>query len=83
MSARFAIKAKMNLGIVSHLVYLLKINMNRPKAKRYKEMEVRLLSLCRDRASGQKTAEEALSGIAHNIRWTPCNRAEDYDEQDD
>ena len=43
----------------------------------YRDLQTRLLTLCRQRAAGNKTVEDFLSGIGHNIRWRPVNRHDD------
>ena len=42
--------------------------------RQYVSLQTRLLMLCQDRVAGRKTIEEFLTGIGHNIRWTPTNR---------
>ena len=45
--------------------------------REYRDLQTRLLTLCRQRAAGNKTVEDFLSGIGHNIRWRPVNRHDD------
>ena len=42
--------------------------------REYKDMQIRLRTLCEDRAAGRKTIPELLRGVGHNIRWKPVNR---------
>ena len=45
------------------------------KTKRnYQQLQARLKTLCQDVASGTRSVDEFLRGVAHNIRWAPVNR---------
>ena len=42
--------------------------------RQYVSLQTRLLTLWQDRVAGRRTIDEFLTGIRHNIRWTPSNR---------
>ena len=42
--------------------------------RQYVSLQTRFLTLCQDRVAGRRTIGEFLTGIRHNIRWTPSNR---------
>ena len=45
--------------------------------REYRDLQTCFLTLCRQCAAGNKTVEDFLSGIGHNIRWGPVNRHDD------